>query len=302
MRTENILTLSTSPSTRLARKLRCFANLTNQRRFLYGRSRRYHTGKERDSETGLYYYGARYLDPKISRWISGDPAVSEYIPSAPINEEARKRNGSLPGMGGVFNYANLHAYHYAGNNPVKYTDPDGRLQINSSGALLFWPEEYNQDGSMRTENRKGNSGAYIDAVYGYLKTNDGTLIEARYNTSGVEAEDFDCHGYTFTGGAFWINNNQIDSLLDGDGYTKTATPKVGGVMIQRDKDGKIFHSANIIGVNPRKGEVIVKEAVGVIVFKNSDENKTRLRYNTYKTDGSHGTIEFYQRPANRVID
>jgi hypothetical protein len=29
-------------------------------------------------------------------------------------------------MGGVFNYVNLHAYHYAGNNPVKYTDPDGR--------------------------------------------------------------------------------------------------------------------------------------------------------------------------------
>jgi RHS repeat-associated protein len=84
------------------------------------------TGKELDSETGLYYYGARYLDPKRSRWLSGDPAMGEYIPSAPINEEARKRNGNLPGMGGVFNVVNLHAYHYAGNNPVKYTDPDGR--------------------------------------------------------------------------------------------------------------------------------------------------------------------------------
>jgi RHS repeat-associated protein len=26
------------------------------------------TGKERDEETGLYYYGARYLDSKASRW------------------------------------------------------------------------------------------------------------------------------------------------------------------------------------------------------------------------------------------
>ncbi|MGI5093376.1 RHS repeat domain-containing protein, partial [Treponema socranskii] len=83
------------------------------------------TAKEQDEETGLYYYGARYLDAKYSRWMSADPAVGEYIPQAPISDEARKHNQSLPGMGGVFNVVNLQLYHYAGNNPVKYTDPDG---------------------------------------------------------------------------------------------------------------------------------------------------------------------------------
>jgi murein DD-endopeptidase MepM/ murein hydrolase activator NlpD len=29
-------------------------------------------------------------------------------------------------MGGVFNLVNMHLYHYAGTNPVKYVDPDGR--------------------------------------------------------------------------------------------------------------------------------------------------------------------------------
>ena len=97
------------------------------------RSRRrvYFQKVEMDEETGLYYYGARYLDPKYSRWLSGDPALSDYIPKAPIDDEAKKHNENLPGMGGVFNVVNLHLYHYAGNNPVKYTDPDGREQTDT---------------------------------------------------------------------------------------------------------------------------------------------------------------------------
>ena len=64
---------------------------------------------------GNIYMGARYLDPKYSRWISVDPALGEYVPGA---GKANARDaGGLPGMGGLFNTVNLSLFHYAGKNP-----------------------------------------------------------------------------------------------------------------------------------------------------------------------------------------
>ena len=72
---------------------------------------------ELDEETGLYYYGARYLDPKYSRWLSTDPALNDYMA------------GSSVGEGGIYNTVNLNVYHYGGNNPIRYTDPTGKFFI-----------------------------------------------------------------------------------------------------------------------------------------------------------------------------
>jgi len=79
-----------------------------------------YTGKELDQETGLYYYGARYYDPRTSVWQSVDPILEKYLPSGDPEKDK-----NLPGMGGVFNSANLAGFTYTHQNPVRYVDPDG---------------------------------------------------------------------------------------------------------------------------------------------------------------------------------
>jgi hypothetical protein len=52
--------------------------------------------------------------------VSADRILEKYLPNG------RNAKG-LPGLGGVYNSANIGLYSYAHNNPVKLTDPDGNL-------------------------------------------------------------------------------------------------------------------------------------------------------------------------------
>jgi RHS repeat-associated protein len=75
-----------------------------------------YTGKELDPETDLYYYGARYYDPRTQVWQTPDPALESYLDGKP--------------NGGAFHSSNLALYTYAYNNPIRLVDPDGQFPWN----------------------------------------------------------------------------------------------------------------------------------------------------------------------------
>ena len=161
------------------------------------------TGKEMDEETGLYYYGARYLDPKYSRWLSGDPALGDYIPKAPIDDEAKKHNENLPGMGGVFNVVNLHLYHYAGNNPVKYEDPTGLTTEDGAEVtvIIYYDrkdqKEFKKAAETAAKSYSNQDNTYLIGVY----TADDfksqwSLLNAYFEVNNIEVDNMEvfCHG------------------------------------------------------------------------------------------------------------
>ncbi|MFZ4413400.1 MAG: RHS repeat domain-containing protein [Bacteroidales bacterium] len=71
------------------------------------------SAKEKDEETGYSYFGARYLNPEFSIWLSVDPLTDKY-PA-------------------------LSSYMYCAGNPVRFIDPDGREidPFSSKGLGIF---------------------------------------------------------------------------------------------------------------------------------------------------------------------
>jgi RHS repeat-associated protein len=185
------------------------------------------TGKEQDPETGLYYYGARYLDPKTSRWLSGDPALGEYLPVAPLGDEEKKRNQNLPGMGGVFNTVNMHAYHYAGNNPVKYVDPDGEL-MGMPADVKRVLEERNANVDDPTQNVQNNRNDVI-AIRG------GTVFRSGWQNADNHDE-----------GMGWrISIDRGDGYYDQYGHLDpTSTLPVGTQVNEGDVVGRMADPTN----------------------------------------------------------
>ena len=94
------------------------------------------TGKELDEETGLYYYGARYLDPKYSRWLSGDPAITDYMAGSSVGEGGiYNTKDNEPRIGGSLGCFGLNGRDSGNTGRDKFMK-DIRQRLNNSGGRI----------------------------------------------------------------------------------------------------------------------------------------------------------------------
>ncbi len=200
---------------------------------------------------GNIYMGARYLDPKYSRWISVDPALGEYIPRAPINNEAKKHNQNLPGMGGVFNSVNLNLFHYAGNNPLRYVDPDG----NDIWLATEWI------GMLGGDVRMASNGETYMVGKARVKFFNLTTHESFSQTYDILCTD--SYGVNFYFGAsggftkyvkfFPENATKDDVKKSYTGIFASFSNPAYAPLSDTDVAGLSVSNAMVVGVDPKKG-------------------------------------------------
>ena len=85
------------------------------------------TGKKYDSGTGLVYFGARFYDPEVGRFISPDTYTNLPNDERILSKGLFGYDNNTILMNGISNPQLQNRYSYCGNNPINRTDPDGRF-------------------------------------------------------------------------------------------------------------------------------------------------------------------------------
>ena len=126
--------------------------------------------KEFDEETGLYYYGARYYDPRLSVWMACDSETELY-----------------PNIGG---------YTYCLNNPVKLKDPDGNhveVTLNEENKYIVTGGVLNNDRNIYIIKNGKRTGKILGkslTKYSFFGSNNKVVVGAPIDMLDKSGQNF----------------------------------------------------------------------------------------------------------------
>lgn len=104
----------------------------------------------------------------------------------------------------------------------------------------------------------------------------------------------DCHGLSFADGKYWVDNDQVNTILSGDNYKTTNAPQAGDVAVFRDANGNVVHSTTVTGVDD-KGKVTEVSGLGGIEkqSESTTPNATKEKYDA-------STVSYYHKDDQRT--
>ena len=204
-------------------------------------------GKERDSETGFSYFGARYYDSDIlTGWLSVDPLADKY--------------------------PNLSPYAYCAWNPVKLVDPDGEEIILSKSAEEIHNQYYNKKGYEEYTNLYNQLKNKTDILFIVGEINEGKNINADRKVGGTLVEIYPEEGEQYSD-----FNGSVYSL-----EWSSPQPEYGGNETHVFME-EMYHAKQVLDFNNNNGtiekEVRAKEfaiRINPSVFKECTDSFGRI--------------------------
>ena len=166
--------------------------------------------KEFDEETGMYYYGARYYEPRLSLWMSTDPMEEKY--------------------------PDYSTYIYAAQNPIAYSDPTG---MEIMGVTKSDAEEFKSDVHLILGDSKFDNLRSLISLKGkkFQQIPDAALADA---LDGVTCSEDEMAYISLLVNT--INSKEVHSieyLKDGEEVSSSGYSDINKYLNSIDPDSKI---------------------------------------------------------------
>ncbi len=264
-------------------------------------------GKELDEETGLYYYGARYYDTKISLWLSVDPLAEKY-----------------PG---------ISPYTYTYDNPIVFVDPTGMKgethYYNKKTGEHVYVDDGFKDAVVLVDNKDWGSvkaaeksKTFLASLYmkgltkiKYQNSSNGYGASSSYNLMYIPKDKSNIMSSKLA--LRFLGKEKIQKILQNFDYVVGGGLSITGIMKSIFKKSSVSAISMIYTIERIKMSSILnrQESFGLSVLKLKTENKLSSGYfysiqsNSYPGapisgagGGSSSTIHtIYDNNGNQLI-
>jgi RHS repeat-associated protein len=214
---------------------------------------------------GLYYYGARYYDPKVSVWLSVDPLASD----AP----------------------HLTSYRFSFNNPLVFIDKDGLFEgwYRDENNKLLYDENINSQEDMKDNNVKGTFVGLTHEENGSYYSLLGEKLDAS-SFDGKVAQKIDQALINY---GEYLSVVREQSEKDKTAGWTSDFEMSGAELEYVDLDGLLNYSEDFTGANRRKNMATSQyycATVYIQVYKYKESNKGKVIFgrNNFNNNKGYG--------------